>query len=432
MPEIIRDVTKIREDYVEHSSPEAFLSVDTLVSALHGIRHRDDVYTDVIYWNSEAPITIVCFNGAGFPANGIRPGFSGTSMFREWRNQRRANFLFVHDATLYLSNDLSLAWYGGSQAFSYQSDLEQIIRRFVDHSGGSRLIFFGVSGGGHAALYYSARFPGSHAVAANPQTNIDDYQDWAKNKYYDLCWKDDSGRLDNSSLIHDLPSVYTAGTENYAYCLVNINDHHHVQDHLAPLVEAAAPHLRVRTLLRHWGTGHTAAPPQFLIEFFEELVKGLENDTPFPPVKGSRLLESREDVAAVAATQPLPVTSRIVDGRAPLGDVHVYNLGRTINGTLEFTARLHEDADNDSERFTVELRTSRPADSTVYGLRLTETGYEFDIVATKSVPKLIRVFLPEHVLVHAVALRPAPGTYPVVAAATIVSYSNHPLESHHG
>lgn len=421
----MRDVSRYQDQYQEHDSLDAFLKSSDIVSGLHGIKHHDDVFTDALYWNQNSDVTVVCFNGAGAPAGGARPGFNGTSMFNSWKNANRANFLFLHDATIYAHDNLSLAWYSGSRDFDYQEQLEPIIRKFVGLNRPRHLIFFGVSGGGYAALKFSASFPGSITVAGNPQTNIDQYVDWAKNKYYKNCWPDpnDPQSIDTSGLRRDLVPIYRAGTRNFAYCLVNVDDAHHVDDHLIPLIEASHRHLNVRTLLRHWGTGHTASPPQFFLEFLDELVRRRRSGEIFPDVQGSRLLESRSDVSAVVQAQDHPLSVSLFAGQVRTISPLMFELPVPVKGALELTVRVSSDS-ADPMRVPVEFRRRGfSVDRYIYGITVTDGGFSAHINWRPGTPSKLRVYIPLDLAVDAVTFRPPEQSPVTIEEVHLVAHS---------
>lgn len=430
MSTITRDVAKHDYEYFEFDSPERFLATDCRKTGLYSIRHAENVYTDVLYWNQKSNVTIVCFNGAGFPSDNVRPGFNGTSMFRSWRNENKANFLFIHDATLYLDSGLSLAWYGGSQDFPYQDQLEILIRKFVEVDPPHHLVFFGVSGGGHTALNYSARFPGSIAVAGNPQTNVDNYLDWAKNKYYQTCWSkpDEPGVIDNSGFLHDMVSVYARAPQNFAYCLVNVNDRHHVKDHLVPLIEAAHNTLNIRTLLRHWGKGHTACPPEFFLEFFKELIDRRRAGEVFPNVCGARLLESRDDVDAMVNHQVSPLEVTLFRGELDTAAPLFFDLPSFVNGTVELTLEVQSESD-EAVSISVEFVLDHPGDGRyVYGLRPSTLGYQATMSLRPGNPSMLRTYLPTDFRATAIRFIPSPKETIRLTGAGLVAYSHEHKE----
>ncbi|WP_270240556.1 hypothetical protein [Kocuria marina] len=401
---INRDVSRFGVELHEYDSTADLVTSMASETGMYSIRHAAGVFTDVLFWNQHSDVTIVCFNGAGSSSNGVRPGYNGTSMFNTWKQAGKANFVFVHDATLYLDPKLNLAWYAGSENFPYPSELREILQYFITRNADSHVIFFGISGGGHAALHFSSMFPGSIAVAGNPQTDLDRYNDWAKNAYYRSCWADSEHpeNLETNKFAFNLNARYAAGTDNFAYCLVNINDHHHVDEHLAPFVESASRMLNVRTLLRHWGIGHTAASPQFLLEFLDELVSRRRNGEVFPAVKGSRLLESIEDIRAITDYQDAPVTQKLFSGYLFYAPQILSRLKVPAVGTLELSAEV-EFFGNDPVHAKAEFFLDKePADRYIYGLRKTPRGYESTFVLRKDSVSMLRVFVPEEFSVLAI------------------------------
>lgn len=351
-------------------------------------------------------------------------------MFRSWRDENRANFIFIHDATLYLDSSLGLAWYGGSRDFAYQDLLELLIRKFVAVNLPNHLIFFGISGGGHTALNYAARFPGSIAVAGNPQTNVDKYLDWAKNKYYRTCWskRDDPGAIDNSGFLHDMVSVYAQAPQNFAYCLVNANDRHHIEDHLIPLIEAAHNTLNVRTLLRHWGKGHTACPPGFLLEFFGELIDRRRAGDVFPDVFGARLLESRDDVEAVLHHQVSPLRVALFRGELATAAPLSFDLPSFANGTVELTAKAQSESDK-AVSIAVEFVSDQPSvDQYVYSLRTSARGYQVSMLLRPGNFSVLRTYLPMDFKATAIRFIPSPKETVRITSVELVAYSHEQKE----
>lgn len=428
MTAVARDVTKYASDLKEFDSIDALLRSDESASGLYSIRHRPDVYTDVLFWNQRSNVTIVCFNGAGAPSKGVRPGFNGTSMFNSWKLANKANFVFVHDATLYLDENLRLAWYAGASEFNYADHLEQILRNFITATNPDHVVFFGISGGGHAALNYSTRFPGSIAVAGNPQTDIDEYDSPFRDNYYKSCWPKSvsPAQEKQNQPIFDLNAKYAEGTDNLAYCLVNINDRHHVEQHLVPFVEAANKHLNVRTLVHHWGTGHTAPSPQFLLEFFEELVSRLKLGEFFPAVKKSRLFESKHDVYAACKYEKSPREHELFTGLLYGVPQVAFSLQSGATETLEVRANVEFESEcpvhGQVEFILDQEQTSRY----IYGLRPTSAGYESTFVLRSGEASILRTYIPDDLTVRGLRIIfPADQTV-ALQNLTLISFGSPP------
>ncbi|GEM_PF-6479059 len=427
MTAITRDISKYESDRKEFDSLDSLLRSDESASGLYSIRHRADVYTDVLFWNQQSDVTIVCFNGAGAPAGGKRPGFNGTSMFNSWKLVNKANFVFIHDATLYLHENLRLAWYIGEANFDYTNTVEGIIRHFVNATDPDHLIFFGISGGGHAALNYSTKFPGSVAVAGNPQTNIDKYESPFRDNYYKTCWVESNSPAsegDNPKNF-DLTARYADGTDNFAYCLVNINDKHHVEQHLIPLIEAASRHLNVRTLIRYWGSGHAAPSPQFLLEFFDELVSRLREGSIFPAVKESRLLENKNDVYAIAKYQSSPAQQELFTGLIQGVDQAAFALNAGVTETLEVNADVEFTGHSPGKGKIELILDSNSNGQYIYGLRATSSGYESTFVFRSGGASVLRTYVPSHLVVRGIRIIFPPGENVALRRVLLTSYNNN-------
>lgn len=421
-----RDISKYKSDLKEFDSLDALLRSDEVTSGLYSIRHYGDVYTDVLFWNQRSDVTVVCFNGAGAPVSGNRPGFNGTSTFNSWKLENKANFVFIHDATLYLDPTLRLAWYTGSEDFKYPELLEKIIRRFITINRPDTVIFFGNSGGGHAALHYSARFPGSIVVAGTPQTSVDRYADGAKNRYYKTCWPNvkQPGEDPLTKPLFDMNTVYSGGTDNLVYCFVNADDSHHIDDHLIPFIEAGGSRLNIRTAVRHWGRGHAAIAPHEFLELFEELVARRRAGELFPNVKRSRLLETSEEVRVQRDLAPRPALETVFRGR--LADVTEirFDLARTAGSTLEVRASSVS-SDAAPVRATIEFLLGDTHDrGYVFGLRPTNDGYETTLVLRPGSEVLLRTYLPEKYSVQGMRLMMPSGTDTTLTELTLTSYGH--------
>ena len=165
------------------------------------------------------------------------------------------NRVFISDPSLVLDPELNLAWFAGSQHQRLQGVIEDVVAKFHGRDSSDRLVFFGASGGGFASLNYSAKFPGSIAIASNPQTNIMRYNQDAVSKYASVCFP---GAGFPHSLITDLTDIYSKPTENKVLYIQNRGDTEHIVNHFEPYIRVLHPHNDVRVLLGDWGAGHVA------------------------------------------------------------------------------------------------------------------------------------------------------------------------------
>lgn len=81
--------------------------------------------------------------------------------------------LFISDAALGTDADLYLSWYFGTAS----DDVQERIARYIEHVaaqiGASRIVLFGNSAGGYAAIALGQRIRNSRALALNPQIHIE-------------------------------------------------------------------------------------------------------------------------------------------------------------------------------------------------------------------------------------------------------------------
>jgi len=147
--------------------------------------------------------------------------------------------LMIADPSLRMGDQLGMAWYAGDHAFRSQEILGPIICAAADALRASRVIYFGSSGGGFAALYYSWQHPGSLALVGNPQTNIERYYSGYRRRYLAACWPGIENLDELEGLVTtNLLKQYATGMENSVIYLQNPTDHFHLINHAAPFLSA--------------------------------------------------------------------------------------------------------------------------------------------------------------------------------------------------
>ena len=215
---------------------------------------------DLLHIDRGADTTIVCFHAAlahGKVAS--YPLFSALNVTAGFN----VNVICVSDPAL--SMGLSLGWFAGTGSQPLQRDLPNAIRHLLSrYETRQRLIFFGASGGGFASLFYSHGFPGSIALAMNPQTDIAEYNPEVVSKYAETAWGESS--LEYVPIVTDLGELYRDGFPNTVYFMQNVFDGHHRDRHVAYWMrKIPAESNRLNLLMDDWGQGHVP-PPISLIE----------------------------------------------------------------------------------------------------------------------------------------------------------------------
>lgn len=212
---------------------------------------------EILVEDNSANTTIVMFHAAVNPAQTTLPVFVG----RNFSDSLEANVVYISDPSLELNSPIG--WFAGDSHRKLQEDLSDVIRHTLTELGAKHTIFFGMSAGGFAALYYSNRFEGSLAVVANPQTNILKYHDDGVNTFVNNCW--DSIEQLKASTTWNLNALYSNHFPNHVLYLQNKDDHFHIENHLKPfqLATRSKSH-RLKIHIDDWGEGH-APVPAFLL-----------------------------------------------------------------------------------------------------------------------------------------------------------------------
>ncbi|EWS81512.1 hypothetical protein BF93_16530 [Brachybacterium phenoliresistens] len=99
-------------------------------------------------------------------------------LFQRVRYQRELTagpIVAFGDPTLDLSRELRLGWYLGTEDIDLPRSIGAIVTRLASSMDAYKIVLEGGSGGGFAALQVGAHIPGSHVMAANPQTDLRKY-----------------------------------------------------------------------------------------------------------------------------------------------------------------------------------------------------------------------------------------------------------------
>ncbi|MCC9193845.1 hypothetical protein LOC59_09340 [Arthrobacter sp. zg-Y916] len=248
----------------DHRTLSRFLESATLANGYHIIA---DGETPLVVLNNYRgyETTVVFFHAAIEPLYTL-PVITGLGISAD----APVNRVFISDPSLALDETLNLAWFAGSTGQRLQGIIEDVVAKVSNSHGSSRLVFFGASGGGFASLYYSAQFPGSIAVVANPQTDIRRYHPDAVEKFFATCFPVHVPH----SLTTDVTELYSAIVPNTVLYMQNRSDDSHIREHFGPFMERLHPANDVRVLQGDWGVGHAAPPKQLLSDILHNLGEG--------------------------------------------------------------------------------------------------------------------------------------------------------------
>lgn len=261
-------------DHYEYATLNAFLELDSYPPGILTV-HHGGLPIDILHDPRGLPVTAVYFNAAITNPKLTFPFFSGAGV----SGGLNSNRIHIHDPSLYINGGLKLAWYAGSlRQPSLQDAITQIIQALVQPR--HRVVTFGSSGGGFAALYYASRLENATAVAVNPQTDISRYNSKIVARYAEVAWGITSKEpLSRVPAEMSLIEIYRRRVNNGAWYIQNRGDESHMQEHLAPFLEAAHPENDVKVVLVDAGVGHVPPPKQYIGDVLSAAV----SDDEYPP-----------------------------------------------------------------------------------------------------------------------------------------------------
>ena len=190
-----------------------------------------------------------------------------------------AHRLFITDPLVSVNESLNLGWYVGSRNANLQQHFKQFIQHIAQICGLNEIIFFGSSGGGYPAIYYSQMFDDSIAVTLAPTTTILHHS----NKKLVKNWEAASESSPNipvkpeelsDNLELDLPSLFSNGLKNPVIILQNSDDNDFIQTQTNPLAASQGLILSGHSLdsdklhirLESYGDGHRPPPSDRVTE----------------------------------------------------------------------------------------------------------------------------------------------------------------------
>lgn len=267
----------------EFSSIANFLNVDGVPAGISTIM-SGGLPIDLLVSPAASRTTICFFHGAVEPHFTL-PVLSGLGI----SGGIEANRVFISDPSLILDEELMLAWYAGNKHQpALQSDITAVLKKVTASLESERVVFFGGSGGGFAALYFAHHFENSLAIVFNPQTSIERYSENAVRDFVRFAFDDDvshQGMLSElpRTVTHDLCGLYATPTSAQIAYMQNLNDKDHTEHHLLPFLKAVDSKTKVHLLGEQWRDGHTPPPKEFLSHLLNLVASSADWSEGFAP-----------------------------------------------------------------------------------------------------------------------------------------------------
>lgn len=283
--ESMRDVSRWDRPVHMHVNLDAFLATRSLNDGIHAIAYHG-AYLELNLHRRASKSMLVFFNAAlsSRTPDVKLPVFFGTRA----PQATDACVLMVSDPGLYLDEDIRLAWYAGAAGMRLQEDIAKVLRHIQNVLTIDRVVLYGASGGGFAALYFAPFLKNAIAVPCNPQINLLVYSPVLLGQYLKAAYGyTGTPSAFESADISDKPVVrisaeHTRGTR--VVYLQNALDARHFNGEFLPflrdqgftrgqgLVEVHSDRL-VSVCGDNWGEGHRAPPAQFIYALLHSLTE---------------------------------------------------------------------------------------------------------------------------------------------------------------
>lgn len=206
--------------------------------------------------------------------------------FSRWRWAKHfpGDVLCVADPTLHLHENLRLGWCIGNSDYCATSDLAQFVLKLAQKRGIPRdkIVFYGSSAGGFAALALSARIEGSIAVAINAQTDALSYEASDQvSLVRQMCFNDmPEGQIRDlfADRVNMVPR-WSKVQSSRVFLVQNVLDKHHYNIHFKPFWNflGGGHHHGVSTSGRHtaWTYENDAGHVAETLEMAQEIIQRL-------------------------------------------------------------------------------------------------------------------------------------------------------------
>lgn len=190
-----------------------------------------------LYYPSDSDSLFVMLPSAADRAKMVLPAFS------RWTWAVKGIFpgsvLCIADPTLELSEDLALGWLIGDKDDCATSELAEFILKLARHKGvpNEKIVIYGSSAGGFAALALAACIDGATAVAINTQTHALFYEN---KRQVALVRRHCFNDLSQEQIIRDFPDRVNMELRwknvkhSRAFLVQNETDTHHYEVHFLP------------------------------------------------------------------------------------------------------------------------------------------------------------------------------------------------------
>lgn len=263
-----RDIAELSSSgHQKFDGLDDFLSRGELQTGLHSVM-TNNRWFDFYYEARGADVTLVTFNAA-LPARVTTyPRFSARPVAAELG----VNYLGFADPAQGSAESLPTFWHLSTKRVDTLTLVPAVIQRLLEQHPDQRLVFFGSSAGGFAALNYSAMLPCSTALVMNPRVNVM-HNPKRFPKYAPVAHPGaDRTRLARS-LPYDMAALYEQPHGNQVVYLQNLQDSNYYRHHYLHFKKAVECRDDVRFVTGNWGEGHVVPPREVWVTELRDLTQ---------------------------------------------------------------------------------------------------------------------------------------------------------------
>lgn len=256
-------------DRFRYESLDEFLASE-FQSGLHSVCVGND-FLDIYLDFSDYSTTLVSFH-ASVADSATFPVVVGERVARE----AGLNLIAFSDPSIAVSPEVRLGWFLGTRSTgTLQTVLHAIVKAVITHWGSKRVVFWGASGGGFAAIDHGRNFPGSVVLAVNPRVNLKAPPPAPLDAYLSVVLRSRSKSAERryySEFIHsDLATVVPRPLNFTLAIYQNYEDRIYRDYQFSPFVEAISPDDKLWIARGYDGVGHQHIPRERLVDILSRL-----------------------------------------------------------------------------------------------------------------------------------------------------------------
>jgi hypothetical protein len=298
--QVFRSETRWGRSVIEWPSLDSFLATAEVQSGVHSVPIGEFAGKQINYdflLTARPGTVLLCHFHANTPTprNNNLPLFTGLGI----TDSITTSMFIPSDPAIALDANLGLAWHFGCEGIHLQAIAVSIVKKLQTILHAPRVVTWGGSGGGFAAIRVAKDIPNSIALAWNPQTNIAKYVPDPVNRYQRIAFPSIAGNGTLPSSREQFPSLCTdeflAGYQGRILYLQERTDWHvdaHLKPFLASFCGKAVSNIggssnfsgfvtdQLYLHLVHWGNGHVPPSKNVLakvLRLLSDVTMNLEN-----------------------------------------------------------------------------------------------------------------------------------------------------------